>query len=125
MIITSAISSLIFGVIGLYIGTAIVHIFLYLLGAKNNYEASFRVVSSVSSLALISWIPFVNLVAGIYAWYLEIIGFSEAHDMTKGRAFLATLIPVLIIVGVAIAFAALAFFWISSMMPSAGNLPTS
>ncbi len=44
-----------------------------------------------------SWIPIVNLVAGIYAIVLSIFGIREAHGTTMGKAVAIVLIPVAVI----------------------------
>jgi hypothetical protein len=85
--------------IGLFIGSAIFHICLLIVGAgKRGFEATFRVLSYASSSQAFALVPFVGaFIVVIYNLVLWTIGFRESHRTTTGRAFAAVLLPVIII----------------------------
>lgn len=84
--------------VGLFIFAAIVHLLLMLLGgAPRGFEATFRVGCYAEAAALLRVIPFCGspLSAACFL-FLAIIGLSEAHGISKGRAALAVLLPLLL-----------------------------
>jgi hypothetical protein len=85
--------------IGLFIGSAIFHICLLIVGAgKRRFEATFRVVTYASSSQAFALVPFVGgFIIVIYNLVLWTIGFRESHHTTTGKAFIAVLLPVIII----------------------------
>jgi hypothetical protein len=84
--------------IGLFIGSGIFHICLMIVGAgKRGFEATFRVVSYASSSQVFALVPFLGVfIIFIYNLVLWTIGFRESHQTTTGRAFIAVLLPVII-----------------------------
>jgi len=97
--ILTLILSPIYTAVGLLIGAGIYHLLVFLLVRPSNagFEATFRVVCYVAAVQLISWIPIVNIVAGIYAIVLSVLGIREVHNTTTGRAAAVVLIPVAVI----------------------------
>ena len=104
-------------IISPFIGAGFLHLFVKMFGGKNNYEATYRVVvySSTPSL-LIGWIPLVGFIGAPYGWYLSVKGLSLLHNISMGRAFLSTIIPIFLI---AILVGGLAFLYISSIYRTA------
>jgi hypothetical protein len=92
----------IFIVIGAFIGSAIFHICLMIVGgAKQSFETTFRVIcfagGSVNPLLVI---PFCGgLIVGIWKIVLYCIGLARAHETDTGRAVLAVLLPVIVCCG--------------------------
>jgi hypothetical protein len=84
--------------VGLFIGSAIFHICLLIVGAgKKGFEATFRVLSYASSSQAFALVPFLGgFIIVIYNLVLWTIGFRESHHTTTGRAFIAVLLPVII-----------------------------
>ena len=95
--------------IGLFIGAGIYHLLVLLLVKPSNagFEATFRVVAYASVIQLVSWIPIVGIVAGIYGIVLSVFGIREVHNTTTGRAAAVVLIPVVVIVLLALIIVAL------------------
>jgi hypothetical protein len=87
--------------IGLFIGTAILHVAFMVVGALTNsrsqFEGTFRVVS-YSSIAHIAYvIPFVGgLVALVWRLYLMMLGAQQLHKTTQGKALMGILLPTLL-----------------------------
>jgi hypothetical protein len=93
--IISLILAPIFAAIGLAIWAGILHLLVMLIvGSRNSgFEATFRVGAYSTVTLLVSWIPFIGWIAGLYGVYLEIVGIREMHNTTTGKAALIVLIP--------------------------------
>ena len=88
--------------IGLFIGSAIVHLCLMIVGgAKQTFETTFRVVAFThGSTGPLQMIPLCGgLIAGIYGLVLNCIGLARAHETETGRAVLAVLLPLIVCCG--------------------------
>jgi len=82
--------------LGLFIGAAIVHLFLMILGGANQgFATTLRVLCYASTTQVIQVVPFCGGVIGaVWAIVLEIIGLAQAHRTTQSRAALAVLLPI-------------------------------
>lgn len=100
-------------VFGLFLGTAICHVLLMIVGGANHgFEATFRVVCFTSgALAPLQVIPALGpFVAAIWALVIQILGIMELHETSGGKAAFAVLAPIgllcLCVVGGAVAVGA-------------------
>ncbi len=95
----------IFVLIGLFISSAVWHLFLLLFrGAGNGFEATFRLVCYSQSAQVFGIIPFVGgWVSIIWQIVVQIIGLKEIHETAYSRVILAFLIPFVFIGLIAIA----------------------
>ena len=92
-------------VMGLFVGSGILHLCLMLLGGANrSFETTFRVVCFTGGSAnLFSMIPICGgFVALIYSIVLECIGLSRAHQTTTGKAIMAIFLPMIACCGICI-----------------------
>jgi hypothetical protein len=108
MMIGSVIVLPILTVIGVFIGSAILHVCLMIVrGNRKGFEATFRVIAYVMSTQIFGIIPILGgLVGLIWAFVIEIVGARETHGISTGRATLAVFLPILVIVVLGIALAA-------------------
>jgi hypothetical protein len=86
-------------VIGLFIGSGIVHLMLMLLGgAKFPFETTLRTIAyGQGSAAPLGIVPFCGgLIAGLWGLFVAIVGLSEMQEISIGRAAAAILIPVVV-----------------------------
>jgi hypothetical protein len=85
-------------IIGVFLWSAIVHLFLMLLSAADGgFTATVRVVSYSSTAQLAQLIPVCGgFVAMIWSVVLAIIGIATAHRTTTGKAALAVLLPLVL-----------------------------
>jgi len=89
--------------VGSFIHGAILHVIVYLMGAKKGFQNTYKAVAYGQTPNIIfGWIPLLNIVFGIWSWYLVIKGLSKLQDMTMGRAFLATIIPIIVLIALAV-----------------------
>jgi len=91
-----------FIVIGLFIGSAIVHLCLMIVGGANrSFETTFRVIAfSQGSTGPLQMIPICGgLIAGVWALVCNCIGLARAHETDAGRAVLAVFLPLIVCCG--------------------------
>jgi hypothetical protein len=91
-----------FIVLGTFIGAAIFHLCLMIVGgAKQPFETTFRVVCfSGGSINPLLVVPLCGgFIVGIWKIVLYCIGFARAHETDTGRAVLAVLLPVIVCCG--------------------------
>lgn len=89
-------------IIGLFIMTGIFFLSCLVLGGKGKYMEMFRPLGHAYVLQLISWIPIVSFVVAIWNIVVMVKVFKVVHQFTTGRAFVAWLIPVLVLMVFAI-----------------------
>lgn len=89
--------------IGLFIGAAIFHLLVMLIirPSHQGFEATFRVGAYASVTQIVSWLSvipilgiLISLVVGLYSIFLGVVGIREMHSTTTGKAALVVLIPV-------------------------------
>ena len=104
MMIGWAIGLPILTVIGLFIGSAILHLSLMIVrGNRKGFEATFRVIAYAMSTQIFGIIPLLGgLIGGIWALVVEIVGLRESHEISTGRAALAIFLPIIVIVGLVV-----------------------
>ena len=89
-------------IIGLFIGAAIIHLCLMIVGgAKQPFETTFRVLAfSQGSTGVLQMIPICGgLIAGVWGLVANCIGLARAHETETGRAVLAILLPLIVCCG--------------------------
>jgi len=85
-------------IIGLFIWSGILHVLLLLVrGAKNGFEATFRVVSYISGASIFLIIPLCGaFLSAIWTLVLAVIGLRDAHGTSGGKATFVVLFPLII-----------------------------
>jgi len=108
----------IFAAIVLFIGAAIFHllVMLFVGSANSGYEATFRTGAYASVTGLVSWIPIIGPILGLYSIVLAVLGIRELHETTTGRAALVVLIPVAVLLVIGLLIAAVVGAVIFSML---------
>jgi len=105
----------IIGVIGLFIGSLILHIFFKMLGGTGTYEGTLGILAYASATVVFIWIPLVAILSGLYIMYLVATGGTKVHKISTLKSVIAVVIPVVIgIVIIVGLIAAIAFFLYSS-----------
>ena len=91
-----------FVVIGLFIGSAVVHLCLMIVGGANQpFETTFRVLAfSQGSTGPLQIVPVCGgLISGVWALVCTCIGLARAHETDTGRAVAAVFLPVIVCCG--------------------------
>lgn len=81
----------------LFIWSGVLHLLLMMVrGAKNGFEATFRVVSYSMGAYVFLMVPFCGaIISAPWSIVLAIIGLKEAHGTTGGKASFAVLLPLI------------------------------
>jgi hypothetical protein len=84
---------------GIFVSTAIWHLFLLLLkGADNGFEATFRVIAYSHALQVWGLIPIIGgWISLVWQLIVQIVGLREIHETSYLKVFFAFLIPVAIV----------------------------
>ena len=88
--------------LGFFIGSAILHLCLTLVGgARRPFETTFRVVCfGAGSASPLMILPICGgLISSIWCIVVQCIGLAQAHQTTTGRALLAILLPIIVCCG--------------------------
>jgi hypothetical protein len=88
----------IFVIIGVFVGAAILHLMLMIVGGANNgFETTVRVVCYAQTAQLAGIIPFCGgLISMVWAIILYVFGLTAAHRTSQGKAVLAVVLPVVL-----------------------------
>lgn len=99
-----------FALLGMYLASAWVHFFLWVIrGAKRGFTPTFRVVSYSQATAVFVLLPYVGgWISTIWQLVAMTIGLAQAHGISRGRAFMSLVLPLLVamVLGVLIFVAA-------------------
>lgn len=87
--------------IGLFIWSGILHLCLAMVGgtsqSTSGFEGTFRVISYATVTQLANVIPIVGgMVAAVWGIVLAVMGLTDMHGTTQGKALAAVLIPILV-----------------------------
>ena len=74
VILMTVIISPIAGIISIFIEAAILYVLYKILGGTGSYEGTVRFVSYATAVLILSWIPIISWIVGIYGIYLYIVG---------------------------------------------------
>lgn len=114
MLINGAISGLLIGLImrnpaGVIIGPIVVsiasliiaslyHVFalVFTNHAPGGFQGTWRVVAYSSAILLVSWLPYIGALIGLYAVYIQIMGIEEVHNTSAGTSIAIVLSPLIL-----------------------------
>jgi hypothetical protein len=78
---------------------AFTHLIAKVLGGKGRFESTFKALSyGETPSAVFGWIPLVGILTFIWSAYLQIIGVSKTHGISKAKSAVTVLIiPIILI----------------------------
>lgn len=85
------------GIISILIDAVILYIIYKILGGAGTYEGTVRFISYATAVLLLTWIPFVGWIIGLYGLYLQIVGGMYVHNVSMGKSIIAILLPTILI----------------------------
>jgi hypothetical protein len=91
--------------VGSFVGAAVLHVFLWIVGgARRSFEATYAVAAYCGgSTGLLGLIPMCGgLIGAVWNIVVEVIGLREVHGTTTGKAVLAVLLPMIVCCGLGI-----------------------
>ena len=96
-----------------FVYSGLIHVLIIAFKGKEKYSGSYNVFTySLIPYLILSVLPLVGFFAIVYSIVLMIIGLSKVHNISKGKAVLACLLPGVLIIG---AFIVLLFMALSSI----------
>ncbi|RXA19796.1 hypothetical protein EQO05_08120 [Methanosarcina sp. MSH10X1] len=116
-ILMSVIITPIAGIISLFIEAAILYVIYKVLGGSGSYEGTVRFISYATAVLVLSWIPIIGWIAGIYGVYLYIVGGMHVHDVSMLKSAVAIFLPVLLVILLMIIVAMAGIFTLSGLFP--------
>jgi len=105
-IVSTLVSAVIVGIVGLFIGGIILLIFFKIFGGTGSYEGTVRILSYSSAVQVFAWIPAIGLIISLYGIWLNIVGGKHVHNLTTVKSAIAVLLPLVIMMVIVIALMA-------------------
>jgi hypothetical protein len=121
MVVAVGIIAIIGGLVGIFVGSLWMHIWVYVCGGRKGVGQTIKSMAyGYVPTFLFGWIPFVGVIFTIWTLAVQIIGFRQLHEISTGRAVLAYLLGAIIIPGIVavVTFAALISFLLGFVPPT-------
>ncbi|OGI14747.1 hypothetical protein A3K63_02625 [Candidatus Micrarchaeota archaeon RBG_16_49_10] len=91
-------SNLLIPLFGSFVFAGAVHLSLMIIKVKGGFDETYKAVAySLVPTVLLSLIPIVGGLSIIYSLFLTIIGLSQIHGISKGKAVLACLVSTIVL----------------------------
>lgn len=85
------------GIVGIFVGSAWLHLFTWLLGGRKGYVQTLKsLIYGMTPSLLLGWVPYVSFIGPIWSFVLEIIGIRELQEISTGKAVTAVLVAIVI-----------------------------
>jgi len=82
---------------GAVLGGAFLHLFAWLLGARQGIKQTLKsVIYANTPSYVLGWVPGIIFITFIWTFVLNIVGLMNLQKMSTGRAILAVILPILI-----------------------------
>jgi len=118
-----AVMMIIASVVFLFIGSAWLHLWVYVFGGRNGYRETLKALAFGDTPALLlGWIPMIGILAGIWALVLSVLGVRELQGISTGRALGAFLVAVIIPVFFLVLLAAFLFIAYSEITAQSATM---
>lgn len=83
------------GIVCVFILVLIFNLLYKVLGGTGNFNGTVRFLSYASAPWVLTWIPFIGLVIGIYELYLYIVGGMIVHNVSMKKSTIIVLLVAL------------------------------
>ncbi|MBN2422858.1 YIP1 family protein [Candidatus Woesearchaeota archaeon] len=104
-------------VIGSFIGIGILHIIAKIFGGKAGFSGFYKPMGIGS---LLSWVPFLGPVLSLWNIVVSVVILEEVHKLSRGKAILVVLIPVIIVTIIALVLMITAVAFLATMFGVSG-----
>ncbi len=110
----------IFLALGEFIGAAIGHIFVKIMGGQGSYEVTFRVLCFANSSQVFQVVPGLGGIIAMVFWGIQVyFGYRHAHRMNQTQALVAMFLPVALALALVVAAVVAIMVW---LVGSSGGL---
>jgi len=97
--VTTLVFSIVIGVLGLFIGGAWLHLWIYILGGRKGYTNTVKAIAYGATPALLfGWIPCIGFIGSIWGLVLNVIGISQLQEISTGRSAAAFILAVVSVI---------------------------
>lgn len=88
--------------VGVFFTAFFWHVFALLFGARREFQQTIKTtLYAATPFFLLGWIPFVAIIGWLWYLVLMVLGLAEMQEMTLGKAALAIVVPIiLVLIGV-------------------------
>ena len=109
IVIISASAGFVASLAGIFFTSGVVHfIATRFFAAKETFDKTFNAMSyGMSPYLLLGWIPLVNLIAGVWALILSILGLAHFQKISNEKALVIYVITIIIFLAIYFAIAAM------------------
>jgi len=91
------------GLLMSFVGAAILHVWILIFGGKENYTETYKLyVYSKTPSYVFAWIPFIGFFVWIWSLVLLIQGTQKIHKISRLRAILMYVIPIIVVIVLAL-----------------------
>lgn len=90
-ILSTVILMPIIGIVSVFIMALIFNLLYKVFGGTGSYEGTVKFLSYASAPTILTWIPIIGLIAGIYGMYLYIIGGMVVHNVSMKKSTILVL----------------------------------
>ena len=91
-VVSITLVAFLFVAIGIFIASAILHLFVLLLGGKGGFKGTFNILAYCTATSIFSIIPFIGgLISSIWGIIVIVIGYKRIHNFSTLRAICAYL----------------------------------
>ena len=99
LLVVTLVMTFIFEIVLSFVGAGVLHIWIKLFKGKGSYDKSYQlyVYASTPSL-LLSWLPFLGIIGWLYGIYLLVVGTQVLHSVSKTKAILIYILPVILFI---------------------------
>ncbi|MFQ6063356.1 MAG: YIP1 family protein [Methanosarcinales archaeon] len=112
------ITIMVFGIIGIFITGIWLHFCVYMAGGRMGIEQTIKALMyGITPYFILGWIPVIGIIAGIWSIVVEIIGVQQLHDLSTGKAVVAYILAIFILIIVYDAIIAMFVFSIGPPAP--------
>jgi len=99
------------GIIMTFAYSGLIHVIMIAFKSEGSYKDSYNAYTySMIPFLILSVVPMVGFFSIIYSFILMIIGTSNVHNVSKGKAALACLLPAVLVIGLVIGYFVLLLF---------------
>jgi len=113
-----AIMMIIAALVFLFIGSAWLHLWVYVFGGRKGYRETLKALAFGDTPALLlGWIPVLGILAGIWSVILSVLGVRELQEISTTRAVGAVIVAVVIPLLILVLLAAFLFIAYSEITP--------
>lgn len=87
------------GIAGVFICSAWLHLFFWLLGGRNGYMQTLKsLMYGLTPTLLLGWVPYISFIVPVWSLVLEFLEIRDLQEMPAGTAVAAVLVAIVIAV---------------------------